>query len=250
LRFLQGFSLRRTKISDQILMWLVSPIIFPFITSILFGLIFGLMNAHLSQEELLQSFVQLEGVMTFIAFAGGLVLSVIIIYAKKIPLMNRKRLTRNEWTILPGLTGEDWKFLAWYVPVGYVLFNIGGSVLEYIVGDGQLVNQEAIEAMATDTPIWMLFITIVIAAPLVEEWLFRGIIFFRKEHNDVSWLTLIITSVLFGLVHVPTSIVAVYTYVGMGLLFGYAAKRTRSVEAAIFFHFINNFIGFLVLISL
>lgn len=250
MRFLQGFPLRRTKISDQILMWLVSPIIFPFITSILFGLIFGLMNAHLSEEELLQSFVQLEGVMTFIAFAGGLVLSVIIIYTKKIPLMNRKRLSRNEWSTLPGLTGEDWKFLAWYVPVGYVLFNIGGSVLEYIVGDGQLVNQEAIEAMATDTPIWMLFITIVIAAPLVEEWLFRGIIFFRKEHNDVSWLTLIITSVLFGLVHVPTSIVAVYTYVGMGLLFGYAAKRTRSVEAAIFFHSINNFIGFLVLISL
>ncbi|GAB2317996.1 hypothetical protein IRB23SM22_02540 [Alkalibacterium sp. s-m-22] len=250
MRFLQGFPLRRTKISDQILMWLVSPIIFPFIISILFGLVFGLMNAHLSQEELLQSFVQLEGVMTFIAFAGGLVLSVIIIYAKKIPLMNRKRLSRSEWTILPGLTGEDWKFLAWYIPVGYVLFNIGGSVLEYIVGDGLLINQEAIEAMATDTPTWMLFITIVIAAPLVEEWLFRGIIFFRKEHNDVSWLTLIITSVLFGLVHVPTSIVAVYTYVGMGLLFGYAAKRTRSVEAAIFFHFINNLIGFLVLITL
>lgn len=249
MKFIEGYPLRKIKVSDQILMWLVSPIIFPFFTSILFGIVYGVMNAHLSADELLQSFASMEGLMTFIAFTGSLVLSIIVIAAKKIPVMNRKRLSDNQWSILPGLTRKDWRFLSWYIPVGYVLFNLVGTALEYIIGNGELINQEAIEGLVVDTPLWMMFIIIVIAAPLVEEWLFRGIIFFRKDHNEVSWVTLILTSILFGLIHFPTTIVAVYTYVGMGLLFGYAAKRTQSVEAAIFFHFVNNLIGFIVLVT-
>lgn len=209
--FIKGYPLRKIKISDQILMWLASPALFSIFTSF--------------------------------------ILSIIIVATKKIPVMNRKRLTKNEYVLIPGLEKSDWRFLAWYIPVSYILFSLGGAVLEYIVGERQLVNQEAIESMIQDTPLWIMFFTLVIAAPLLEEWLFRGVIFFRKEHNEVTWLTLTLTSILFGLIHLPTNVIAAYTYIGPGVLYGYAAKRTKAIEAAIFFHFLNNLMGFIILIA-
>ncbi|EXJ22682.1 Membrane-bound protease, CAAX family [Alkalibacterium sp. AK22] len=247
MKLTEGYPLRKITFMEQLLMWLASPVLFPIIPSVLIGVVFGVMNAGQTSEELLEGIGSLDGLITFVGFAGSLLLMALIITQKKLPVMNRKRLTREESVGMRGLTKEDWKFLGWFVPVSYVLFNIGGTILEIVMGGGELVNQEAVEALVVDTPLWMLFIIIVIAAPIAEEWLFRGVIFFRGEHNEISWTTLIVTSILFGLVHVPTTVVAVYTYVGMGLLFGYAAKRTRSVEAAIFFHFVNNLIGFIVL---
>lgn len=249
MKLTEGYPLRKITIGEQLLMWLVSPVLFPLIASVLFGIIYGLWNTGTGQspDEILEGIGSLDGLITFVGFTGSLLLMALIIMIKKIPVMNRKRLSREESAGVRGLTKEDWKFLGWFVPVSYVLFNIGGSILEVVMGGGELVNQEAVEALVVDTPLWMLFIIIVIAAPLAEEWLFRGIIFFRKEHNEISWTTLLLTSILFGLVHIPTTVVAAYTYIGMGLLFGYAAKRTRTVEAAIFFHFFNNLIGFIVL---
>lgn len=247
MKLIKGYPLRKITIGEQLLMWLASPVFFPLFASILIGVIYGVINAGQSPDVLIEGIGSLDGLITFIGFTGSLLLMAFIITVKKIPVMNRKRLSKDEAAGVSGLTREDWKFLAWFIPGSYVLFNIGGSLLEVIMGGGELVNQEAIEALVVDTPLWMLFVIIVIAAPIAEELLFRGVIFFRKDHNEVSWTTVIITSILFGLVHVPTTVVAVYTYVGMGLLFGYAAKRTRSVEAAIYFHFFNNLIGFIVL---
>lgn len=247
MKFTEGYPLRKITIGEQLLMWLVSPVFFPLFASILFGVVYGVMNTGQAADELLEGIGSLDGFISFIGFTGSLLLMALIIKVKKIPIMNRKRLKRQESAGIRGLTKEDWKFLAWFVPVSYVLFNIGGTILEIIMGGGELVNQEAVEALVVDTPLWMLFILIVIAAPIAEEWLFRGVIFFRKDHNEISWTTVIITSILFGLIHIPTTVVAAYTYIGMGVLFGYAAKRTKSVEAAIFFHFFNNLIGFIVL---
>lgn len=247
MKLTEGYSLRKITFGEQLLMWLVSPVLFPLFASILVGIAYGVMSTGQSPDELVEGISSLDGLVTFIGFTGSLLLMTLVITIKRLPIMNRKQLSKNESAGIRGLTKDDWKFLAWFIPVSYVLFNIGGSILEIVMGGGELVNQEAVESLAVDMPLWMLFILIVIAAPITEEWLFRGVIFFKTDHNEVSWATVIITSILFGLIHVPTTVVAAYTYVGMGLLFGYAAKRTRSVEAAILFHLFNNLIGFIFL---
>lgn len=111
-------------------------------------------------------------------------------------------------------------------------------------------NQELIIEAISHYPLWIMFLLTVISGPFVEEFIFRGVFFFRKEHNNVSWMTVIVTSILFGLIHAPTTIPAVYTYVGMGLLFGYAAKKTQSMEAAIVYHLLNNLIAFISILVL
>ncbi|SDK86121.1 CPBP family intramembrane glutamic endopeptidase [Alkalibacterium thalassium] len=209
MKFTTGYPLRKVKISDQILIWLASSFLFSSFTSI--------------------------------------ILSMIVISKKKIPILNRKRLSKNEYVLIPGLDKSDWRFLAWYIPISFVLLRLGNIVIIYLFGEGQLANQEVIDSMFQDTPLWMMFFTLVIAAPLLEELFFRGVLFFRKEHNEVSWLTLVLTSILFGLIHMPTNIHSAYSYIGAGALFGYAAKRTKAVEAAILYHFLENLLAFIIL---
>lgn len=90
---------------------------------------------------------------------------------------------------------------------------------------------------------------IVVVAPIAEELLFRGIILFPGNRLETSWTRTIISALLFGLIHGPTDVYSFYTYVGMGFIFSYAAKKTQTVEAAMVYHFLNNLLGFIVIMS-
>lgn len=171
-----------------------------------------------------------------------------VIYWRKIPLFNRKQLLPKESAFLPGLTKKDWKFLGVYIPVSYVLYRVGGILVEKWFGEGGTpVNQQAIEQMAQQTPLWVLFLMIVIVAPVVEELFFRAMIMFGKPKVEPGWFVTIISAVIFGLIHTPTDIPSAYAYIGMGLIFAIAAKKTNSVEASMVYHFLNNLLGFIAI---
>ena len=89
-----------------------------------------------------------------------------------------------------------------------------------------------------------MFLMIVVVAPIVEELLFRGMFLFKGDRLDTTWTRLLISAILFGLIHGPSDVYTAYTYIGMGLMFSYASKRTQSVESAIIYHFLNNLVGF------
>jgi len=88
----------------------------------------------------------------------------------------------------------------------------------------------------------ILFAMIVIAAPLLEELLFRGIILegLLKNYNATS--AILFTSFLFALIHgnLAQGIGAFF----IGLLIGWVYWKTQSVIPGIVIHFINNLAAF------
>ena len=71
--------------------------------------------------------------------------------------------------------------------------------------------------------IW-LFLAIVVVGPIIEEILFRGIIFSSFENaTRSSWFPVIITGVMFGIWH-GSFIQGVYTAM-MGIILGYFMKN-------------------------
>ena len=87
------------------------------------------------------------------------------------------------------------------------------------------------------------FVSIVIAAPVVEEILFRGYILdaIRELHGDV--MAVLGSSVLFGLLHIEPYVVGMATL--GGIIYGIVRIRSGSLWPSIVSHMLWNFLVFL-----
>lgn len=86
------------------------------------------------------------------------------------------------------------------------------------------------------------FLAVVIAAPVLEELLFRGIILkgFLKQYPP--WKSILWSAFLFGLIHLnPWQFIAA---MGAGTFIGWIYWRTGSLLPCIFIHLVNNAISF------
>ena len=92
----------------------------------------------------------------------------------------------------------------------------------------------------------LLVVLTAIAAPIVEETVMRGLILGRLFNN--SYLGVILSSLLFGLLHIPTNIGSWIIYGGMGLVLAVVYHKTQKLEYTIAIHFINNALGVLFMI--
>ena len=86
-----------------------------------------------------------------------------------------------------------------------------------------------------------LWIATVIAAPVVEEIVFRGFVFSRLKTGMNKWIALIVTSFLFGCVH-GTIIWGTYTFI-FGAVLILILERCKSLWACILFHMAFNVVG-------
>lgn len=89
-------------------------------------------------------------------------------------------------------------------------------------------------------------LSVVVCAPLLEEILFRGMIFEScRERFGKGWAVLI-SAGLFGLIHgVPVQVINAFV---VGLIFGYLYLRTRSLLLVVLLHMINNGIAYVALV--
>jgi len=89
------------------------------------------------------------------------------------------------------------------------------------------------------------FLAIVIAAPVCEEWLMRGIILRGLLKHRKPWSAILWSAFLFGLMHLNPwqGIPAIC----LGIFFGWVYWRTGSLWLCIFMHFVNNGLAFLML---
>ena len=121
----------------------------------------------------------------------------------------------------------------------YIATNVGMSVMR-MEGISNTTNQAAIEN-AHMNPFLLITFT-VIMAPIVEELVFRGLLMGRIFTPD-SIVGLIVSSLLFGLVHMPNSIGVWIVYAGMGFVLGIAYRKFQKLEYCIMAHMINNSIA-------
>lgn len=89
------------------------------------------------------------------------------------------------------------------------------------------------------------FITLVIAAPILEEIFFRGIILEGLLKNYSPLKAIIFSALLFGLVHLnPWQAIGALL---AGVFIGWIYWKTKSILPGIIIHFTNNLTGFLAL---
>jgi membrane protease YdiL (CAAX protease family) len=92
------------------------------------------------------------------------------------------------------------------------------------------------------------FVGIVIAAPILEELLFRGVILHGLLKNYRPAKAILLSAFLFGLIHFnPWQFVFAFP---AGILLGWIYWKTGSVLCTMILHAFNNFLGFLLLLVL
>ncbi len=92
------------------------------------------------------------------------------------------------------------------------------------------------------------FMVLVVAAPVLEEILFRRIIlhFLLKKINPIN--AILISSLAFGLIHMNLwQGIAAFV---MGMYFGYVYWKTKSLKTVVLLHLITNFLGFVSFYSM
>lgn len=116
-------------------------------------------------------------------------------------------------------------------------------------------NQSEVSNLVANLPLFGIFVTCIFA-PLVEEGVLRIAIFqpLSKRFN-VKFAT-IISSSIFGFLHVFNSLVMndfgdvihVLAYISMGVCICYAYYRSDNIYGAIGLHFVNNLLSVVILL--
>lgn len=122
--------------------------------------------------------------------------------------------------------------------------NFIGTFLNGIIGGitGRM-PQNDIATIVNEIPVWLIFVCMVVIAPIVEELIFRKLMIDRLSiYGDRT--AILFSSVAFGLMH--GNLYQFFYAVLLGALLGYVYTKTRNVSYTIYMHAIVNFMGSIV----
>ena len=135
--------------------------------------------------------------------------------------------------------------LAFLLVIAAMAFNFVYAT--YVIpGVGMQEEMEKILAGIARTPVNMvaMFFAIAIAAPVVEELLFRGLLQNALTKYLPIWGAILLSSFLFALVHLQPY--AIPGLMSLSIAFGYLYHRTGSLRTNIILHMANNAFALLV----
>lgn len=121
--------------------------------------------------------------------------------------------------------------------VGNMIGNTLNGVISSILGH-EITNStsELIEA----TPIWFVFLVVVVIGPIIEELMFRKLMIDRLgRYGDA--VAIIVSAVSFGLFH--GNFYQFFYAAMLGFVLGYIYTKTGNVKYTILMHMIINFFG-------
>ncbi|OIJ11350.1 CAAX protease family protein [Anaerobacillus alkalidiazotrophicus] len=174
---------------------------------------------------------QIPGIWTLFSFSLGFVLILLLLRQD----MTERHLTRNRSSkseaIVWSIAGIFMAFIAQYIAV---LIEIGVFGIE----PGS-ENTEMIVELAKATP--ALIIVVAVIGPILEEIIFRMIIFGTLYKRYNFWIAAIISSVIFAAVHLDFEHLLVYT--SMGIVFAFLYVKTKRIIVPIMAHVaLNSFV--------
>jgi membrane protease YdiL (CAAX protease family) len=200
-------------------------------------------NGEVDMERLAQNDVayilglfepNLNLVFMLLPFLGGLIL--LFITVKFIHKQSLISLTTSRKSI-------DWSRI-WF---SFFLWGIVSSVM---IGLGYLLEPENFEINFKLVPFLILLVIAILLIPIqtsFEEYLFRG--YLMQGIGVITkyrWIPLLITSLVFGLMHISNPevdklgpVVMIY-YIGTGLFLGVMTLMDEGMELALGFHAANN----------
>ena len=125
-------------------------------------------------------------------------------------------------------------------------------VVQFFLPDDPSVNQQMVTDLALSQPLFSFFAT-VIFAPLTEELIFRGMLaryLFPKQDKSKQVLFLLVSSVLFALIHFPGDVQQFLVYASLGFSLGLAYISRKGLVYSISLHALNNLVSFLMILML
>jgi|LSQX01.3.fsa_nt_gb membrane protease YdiL (CAAX protease family) len=185
-------------------------------------------------------------------------LAVILVPARllKIETTRQEMGLRQKWPSLRDIGLAPWALIA-----SFILTAVGFFIASVVFGEGFNAMQE--QAVMFDKgshhsyfSLLMIFLTIVVIAPVAEELLIRGYLYGKLRVHSSAFVTILLTSLLFGALHLGFGEikdlqwnVAIGTF-AMAVFMGWLREYTGSVWSGIIVHVIKNFIAYLFLFAL
>lgn len=116
---------------------------------------------------------------------------------------------------------------------------IGGTLLLNVQGHTTTANDSTLIKLFSGVSPVLVVLLLGIAAPIMEEIVFRGgIIGYLVENNAL--LAILISSFLFGIIHGPTNFISFGMYFFMGIILSVSYYKTKDLRVSISIHFLNN----------
>ena len=110
----------------------------------------------------------------------------------------------------------------------------------YMLND--LLSESSVSEVSTYGGLFVSMLITVIGAPLMEELFFRSIIFKRISRKFNIYLGMIISSLVFGLLHIELAIIGAFAF-GIACCILYIKYKNILIPMTV--HFFNNLIAFL-----
>ena len=132
--------------------------------------------------------------------------------------------------------------------VGCVIMTVSSIIIGLILGQNVSQNESLVRENIKIAPLYMLY-TCSIIAPIFEEMVFRRSLYGLVK---VKWLFIMLSGVLFGLLHVLGSynsildFLYIIPYGAMGSCFAYLLTKTKNITLPIIVHMLHNTILVLV----
>lgn len=151
---------------------------------------------------------------------------------------------------------EPGKYIGQIVTGFLIVFGallIATYILDLLGVSGTSENEETIRSYFTKDmgQLIILFLLLCILTPVVEEVIFRKVVYNFFEPRTGHIVAIIGTGVIFGLMHVITygDFIQSIPYILMGISFGYIYYRSnKNIYVTIGVHFLNNFMTFAIYI--
>ena len=126
-------------------------------------------------------------------------------------------------------------------------------VAENFLPNDPSVNQQLVEELTHNQPLFSFFM-VVVFAPLTEELTFRGMlaryVFPQQDNIKQTVLFLLVSSIIFALVHFPGTPQQFLVYASLGFSLGLAYINKGGLAYSIALHALNNLIAFLMIVML
>ncbi|KEI07360.1 CAAX protease [Clostridium sp. K25] len=117
--------------------------------------------------------------------------------------------------------------------LAYVVYKINPELTK------KMLNEKIIESNGTIYDSIYEFILGVILAPIMEELIFRGIMFNRLKMRWGAGAAIIISSIIFGMLHMDLAIIGAVLF---GIMMCILYMKTRNILTTMTIHFINNLV--------
>lgn len=173
------------------------------------------------------------------------VYSITIIVVMTVPLLFKKRPVT--WELL-GLTRlPTFKDIGLAI-IGFVIYLILSVIVMTLVKwlipiiDLNQVQDVGFSALSSRYEYMLAFLALVVIAPIAEEVLFRGYLYGKLRQYVPIWASVIVTSLLFALVHLQWN-VAIDVFV-LSVILCLLREKTGSISSSIIVHMIKNAIAF------